>query len=80
MILALVHPDGKVEGATAGRQSAGEPIPVNGRVRIGSGTKTFVATLVLQLVDEGKVDLDASARSYIPDPPLPAGVTVRDLS
>ncbi|MFD3459306.1 hypothetical protein ACFWVM_06325 [Nocardia fluminea] len=36
---------------TAGHSMLGEsaPPPINGRVRIGSNTKTFVATVVLQL-------------------------------
>jgi len=40
--------------------------PMDGRVRIGSNTKTFVAVVVLQLVAEGKVDLDASVDTYLP--------------
>ncbi|NNH70773.1 beta-lactamase family protein [Nocardia uniformis] len=35
------------------------PFPDNSQVRIASNTKTFVATVVLLLVAEGKVDLDA---------------------
>jgi D-alanyl-D-alanine carboxypeptidase len=79
VILAIVQPDGKVIAASAGHQSGGDPIPTDGRVRIGSVTKTFVAVLVLQLVDEGRVELDAPARTYVTNPPPPAGVTVRDL-
>ncbi|MFD3706789.1 serine hydrolase domain-containing protein [Nocardia sp. NPDC058658] len=50
------------------------------RFRIGSITKTFVATVVLQLVDEGKVDLDGSIAAQLPDP-IPGGerITVRQL-
>src|SRR5215475_12390039 len=32
----------------------------------GSIGKVYTATLVLQLVDEGKLELDATVRSYIP--------------
>jgi D-alanyl-D-alanine carboxypeptidase len=78
VILAIVGPDGTV-AAASGRQSGGDRIPLDGRVRIGSVTKTFVAATVLQLVEEGKVDLDAPARSYLEHPSLPPGVTVRDL-
>ncbi|MFC7623193.1 serine hydrolase domain-containing protein [Microlunatus sp. GCM10028923] len=35
--------------------------------QIGSITKVWTATLVLQLVDEGLLDLDAPVRSYLPD-------------
>jgi D-alanyl-D-alanine carboxypeptidase len=35
-------------------------------VRVASITKTFVAATILQLVGEGKVDLDASIETYLP--------------
>src|SRR5262245_42703805 len=35
--------------------------------QIGSITKVWTATLVLQLVDEGLLDLDAPIRTYLPD-------------
>ncbi|MET8702011.1 serine hydrolase domain-containing protein [Kitasatospora sp. NPDC004723] len=44
----------------------GAKVPVDGQVRIGSNTKTFVAVVVLQLVAEGRVDLDASLDTYLP--------------
>ena len=39
---------------------------MDGQVRIASNTKTFVATVVLQLVGEGLVDLDAPIETYLP--------------
>ncbi|RSM37683.1 alkaline D-peptidase [Actinoplanes sp. ATCC 53533] len=53
--------------------------PTDGRFRIGSNTKTFVATLVLQLVAEGKVGLDTSASDYLPEFGLDRRITVRML-
>lgn len=47
-------------------RSTGEPMPDHGRVRIGSVTKTFTATIVMQLVAEGKIDLDAPIGTYLP--------------
>jgi CubicO group peptidase (beta-lactamase class C family) len=38
--------------------------------QIGSISKTFTATLVLQLVDEGRLDLDVPVITYVPDLPL----------
>src|SRR4051795_7248137 len=35
--------------------------------QIGSITKVWTATLVMQLVDEGKLDLDAPVVTYLPD-------------
>lgn len=40
--------------------------PLNGRVRIGSITKSFVAVATLQLVAEGKVELDKPMTKYVP--------------
>ncbi|QQQ75559.1 beta-lactamase family protein [Saccharothrix sp. 6-C] len=56
------------------------PVPTDGRFRVGSITKTFVSTVVLQLVGEGKVDLDAPVQRYLPGL-LPHGdrITVRNL-
>jgi CubicO group peptidase (beta-lactamase class C family) len=52
--------------------------------QIGSNTKVWTATLLMQLVDEGKVDLDAPVVDYLPDlrlsdPDLTKQVTVRHL-
>ncbi|CCH27533.1 serine hydrolase domain-containing protein [Actinosynnema sp. NPDC047251] len=47
--------------------------------RAGSITKVFVATVVLQLVDEGRVELDESAAHYLPGYGLDRRITVRML-
>ncbi|MFR0357369.1 serine hydrolase domain-containing protein [Streptomyces sediminimaris] len=52
--------------------------------QIGSITKLWTATLVMQLVDEGLVDLDAPVRSRLPefrvaDESAAAAITVRQL-
>ncbi|WP_432576718.1 serine hydrolase domain-containing protein [Kineococcus esterisolvens] len=56
------------------------PVPREGAFRVGSITKTFVATVVLQLVAEGRVELDAPVARYLPGL-LPDGdrITVRML-
>jgi len=43
--------------------------------RIGSITKTFTAVLVMQLVGEGRIDLEAPLRTYLPEAPV--GPTIR---
>ncbi|MEU4233960.1 serine hydrolase domain-containing protein [Nonomuraea sp. NPDC026600] len=53
--------------------------PTNGYVRIGSNTKTFTATVVLQLVAEGKIELDTPAADYLPEFGLDRRITVRML-
>ncbi len=35
--------------------------------QIGSITKVFTTTLIMQLVDEGRIELDTPARTYLPD-------------
>ncbi|MEV5321742.1 serine hydrolase domain-containing protein [Streptomyces sp. NPDC052687] len=57
------------------------PVTARHRVRIGSITKVFVATVMLQLAAEGRVDLDASVRRLLPGllPRRFAAVTVAHL-
>ncbi|WP_027944545.1 serine hydrolase domain-containing protein [Amycolatopsis taiwanensis] len=52
--------------------------------QIGSITKVWTATLIMQLVDEGAVDLDAPVRTYVPefrvaDADATEAITVRQL-
>ncbi|WP_413251805.1 serine hydrolase domain-containing protein [Streptomyces spectabilis] len=67
-LVATADGEGRARDYTAGvadlRTKA--KVPVDGRVRAGSNTKTFTATVVLQLVGEGKVDLDAPVEKYLP--------------
>ncbi|MEV6601313.1 serine hydrolase domain-containing protein [Actinoplanes sp. NPDC051346] len=60
--------DGRIRDLTAGVAKLGtrRPVPVDGQVRIGSNTKTFVAVVVLQLVAENKVRLDEPVETYLP--------------
>ena len=41
------------------------PVEINDRFCVGSITKTFVARVILQLVEEGKVDLDKTPTDYL---------------
>lgn len=56
------------------------PMATNLFMRVGSVTKTFTVTAVLQLVDNGEVALDDPIAKYIPDVPGGDKVTVRDLA
>ncbi|MGW6376938.1 serine hydrolase domain-containing protein [Rhodococcus sp. NPDC055112] len=84
--LVITEPgrDTRVLRAGTGNTATGEPIPDDARARIGSNTKAFVATTVMQLVDEGRVDPDASVEHYLPGIVTDNGndgsrVTIRDL-
>ncbi|MEV7213020.1 serine hydrolase domain-containing protein [Kitasatospora cineracea] len=60
--------DGRSRSYTAGvgDLATGAGVPVDGQIRAGSNTKTFTAVVVLQLVAEGKVGLDAPVDTYLP--------------
>jgi D-alanyl-D-alanine carboxypeptidase len=64
-----------------GDLTANSPVDPEGQFRVGSITKNFTAVLVLQLVAEHKVDLDAPAAGYLAAGVLPADspITVREL-
>src|SRR3954453_22834875 len=47
--------------------------------RIGSVTKTMIGTVVLQLVQEGKLSLDAPLAKWFPEFPNAGAITVDDL-
>ncbi|MFG2869965.1 serine hydrolase domain-containing protein [Streptomyces sp. NPDC048338] len=59
----------------------GRPADPGARFRAGSVTKVFTAAVALQLAAEGRLDLDRTARSYLPDlvPARYGAVTVRQL-
>lgn len=52
---------------------------IDDRWRIASNTKTFVATVVLQLVDEGKLALDDTLEPLIAGVPNGDRITIRQL-
>jgi D-alanyl-D-alanine carboxypeptidase len=54
------------------------PVPLDSRFRVGSVTKMFLSTVLLQLVAADRVDLDAPVARYLPGL-LPDGdaITVR---
>ncbi len=49
------------------------------RYRIGSISKTFTATLIMQLVDEGKLTLDTPLSEFYPDIPNAEKITIEHL-
>jgi len=67
-LTAVRDKDGNTIGAAAGTGNleTGEAPPLDGEVRIGSNTKTFVAVVILQLVQEGKISLDEPIETYLP--------------
>ncbi|WP_262704444.1 MULTISPECIES: serine hydrolase domain-containing protein [Streptomyces] len=61
--------DGQEIYASHGVTSLGNPLPVDEKTLfpLASVSKTFTATALMRLVAEGKVDLDAPVRAYVPE-------------
>lgn len=55
------------------------PIAFDDKMRIGSITKTFTGTLVLQLVDQHRLRLDDPVSAYYPGVPNGTHITIRQL-
>ena len=80
--IATLERDGTITEAVAGTTSVGRPSrPVDPDLpwQIGSATKTFVAVVVLQLAEEGAIDLDAPIDGFMPDLPDADRITPRQL-
>ncbi|WP_405904998.1 serine hydrolase domain-containing protein [Streptomyces sp. NBC_00828] len=80
---AMVRVD---DNGTVHRLSEGDADRVTGRAlttydrfRVGSVSKSFTAVVLLQLVDEGKLNLDTSVNSYLPGLLPDDRITVRHL-
>jgi D-alanyl-D-alanine carboxypeptidase len=56
-----------------------EPVQPGDHIRIGSVTKTWTGTVVLQLVDEGVLRLDEPVAKYRPDVPNGQNITIEQL-
>jgi CubicO group peptidase (beta-lactamase class C family) len=82
--LALIH-NGKVVALRGyGDDGYGRPVTPQTSFWLGSMSKSFTALAVMQLVEQGKIDLDAPVQSYLPwfrvaDPAQSAVITVRHL-
>ena len=73
-------PDGEVT-ATYGTTELGGSVPVSldDHVRVGSSTKPWTATVILQLVEEGKIALADPVSKYRPDIPNGENITIEQL-
>ncbi|MFI8264033.1 MULTISPECIES: serine hydrolase domain-containing protein [unclassified Streptomyces] len=61
-------------------KATGRPIATDMYMRIGSETKTFTVTALLQLVDQGKVGLDDPIGKYVSGVPNGDRITLRELA
>ncbi len=69
-IVAVRSPQGTwVEAYGLADTAAKTPMTEDLHLRIGSATKSFTATVVMQLVGEGKLSLADHVSTYVPDVP-----------
>ena len=78
--------DGQEYTAGFGVTNVDLPLPVDADTlfQIGSTTKTYTATTIMRLVEQGKLDLEAPVQTYLPDfriadPGASAAVRLRHL-
>jgi CubicO group peptidase (beta-lactamase class C family) len=83
--VGLLH-NGREHLAGFGVTSVENPLPVTADTlfQIGSTTKTITGTIVMRLVEQGRIDLDAPVKHYLPkltlqDKEAEATVTTRHL-
>ncbi|PXW26971.1 UNVERIFIED_CONTAM: D-alanyl-D-alanine carboxypeptidase [Williamsia faeni] len=63
---------------TLGLDSTEKPTP-DTKVRVGSNTKTWTGTAIMQMVQEGKISVDDPVSKYRPDVPGGENITIGQL-
>jgi D-alanyl-D-alanine carboxypeptidase len=78
---AILFADGTMWRATSGWADVGAKrrVTMDTEFAVASISKTFLATLTLVLVEEGKLGLDTPVVSYLPDLAIDPSITVRQL-
>lgn len=71
-VWATIEADGRIRTGAAGVRNiaTGEAMRADSKVHVGSVAKTVVATGLLRLASDGRIDLDAPLQRYLPDLPL----------
>ncbi|MGW7448652.1 serine hydrolase domain-containing protein [Kitasatospora sp. NPDC054795] len=80
VIVGYTAPDGSYQRTFGvADKDSGAPMSADMYMRIGSVSKTFTATGILRLVDQGKLGLDDPISKYVPTVPGGDGITLRQL-
>ena len=84
LAVAIVQGDRILFAKGYGEAAPGEPVTPQTQFYIGSVTKGFTALVIMQLVEQGKLELDAPVQKYLPwfqvaDPEASSKITVRHL-
>jgi len=80
-VALLRTPGGGEITATYGVRAigGGEPVTLDDHIRVGSNTKTMTGTVILQLVQEGRLALDDPLSEYRPDIAGAEEITIADM-
>jgi D-alanyl-D-alanine carboxypeptidase len=80
-IVGVWGPDGDyIRAFGVADKTTRAPMKTDFYSRIGSVTKTFTVTAVLQLADQGELGLDDAIAEYVPEVPLGDRITLRQLA
>jgi len=81
LALGIVH-NGTVSIRGLGVTNVEDPLPVTAHTvfPIASISKTFAATAIMRLVEQGKIDLRSSVRTYVPDFRVRDEAVTRDVT
>jgi CubicO group peptidase (beta-lactamase class C family) len=67
VVLAIVQGERILHTAGYGRNADGTPVTADTAMAVASLSKSFTAVAVMQLVEKGKVELEAPIRQYLPE-------------
>jgi CubicO group peptidase (beta-lactamase class C family) len=79
--VTIIFRDGTSWTGSSGRSDVGAGVEVSAGTAfaLASVSKTYTAALVLALAGDGRIDLDAPARTYLPGAAIDRRITVRQL-
>jgi D-alanyl-D-alanine carboxypeptidase len=79
--VTIIFPDGSSWTGVSGLANVRRETPVEADTAfaIASISKTYTAALILELAEDGALDLDARVSRYLPDLPLVGKTTIRQL-
>ncbi len=79
--VAIVFADGSVWHGESGLAdiAAGRAVTADTAFSVASVSKTFTSALIMRLVEDGRIRLDSTAKSYLPGLAIDPAITVRQL-
>ena len=79
-VMLLRTPEGEFTATYGVTKPGGStPVSVDDHIRVGSNTKTWTGTVILQLVQEGKIALEDPVSKYRPDVPNGDNITIEQM-